>query len=208
MAGNANSSSSSNTTSSDKTADRHAQQPPQIATFIDYARYTFARTSVPPAVGVRDAERGGAVGGAREEEGYGHGYGYGCMRGGGGGCKGWKGVKLGLKDVGEVVRDVAKELGERGKHSFHLESKGENSSCFEVLWLVGWLLGWLLGWLRGRVGWLGFEYVVCCGRRQTHKPACRWTRQSCGWAAGSLVRIDSPFFVRSFVVFYSALEDG
>ncbi|KAJ9127313.1 hypothetical protein QFC24_000720 [Naganishia onofrii] len=34
--------------------------------------------------------------------------------GGGGGCNGGKVVKLGLKDVGEVVRDVARELGERG----------------------------------------------------------------------------------------------
>ncbi|KAJ9114225.1 hypothetical protein QFC22_005677 [Naganishia vaughanmartiniae] len=71
---------------------------PQIATFIDYARYTFAPTSIPLApLGIADhaAERA-------EEEGYG------CMRGVG------KGVKLGLKELGEVVRSVAKELGERG----------------------------------------------------------------------------------------------
>ncbi|KAJ9114068.1 hypothetical protein QFC22_005888 [Naganishia vaughanmartiniae] len=68
---------------------------PQIATFIDYSRYTFAPTSV-TAVG-----HAGPGAGRAEEAGYG------CMRGVG------KGVKLGLKELGEAVRDVAKEIGER-----------------------------------------------------------------------------------------------
>lgn len=78
--------------SSNTPGSTDSPSPPQLATFIDYARYTFASTSVPEVAGLRADEEG-----------------YGCLRGVG------RGVKLGLKDLKEIVHDVSKEIEERGE---------------------------------------------------------------------------------------------